>query len=235
MTDVLCNSFVAGISQTVIGHPFDTVKTLKQMNNRIGSINIVKNLVKNNGVKYMYRGFFPPLIGGCIQNCFLFSSENYINKYITNNPLYSGFIAGGITSIAVSPFELVKCNLQINKDTTIKKIISKKGFKYFKGCHLTFLRDSIGFSIYFGTYKFLQEKYNNPLINGGISGTLSWIYSYPIDVVKTKYKLSNKTIIQILKKETSKSLVSGMNIMLLRAFCVNAGIFYVFEKLSNNI
>ena len=52
MTDVFCNSFMAGISQTVIGHPFDTVKTLKQMNNQIGSINIVKNLVKKNGVKY---------------------------------------------------------------------------------------------------------------------------------------------------------------------------------------
>ena len=33
-TDVLCNSFLAGISQSVIGHPYDTIKTLKQMNNK---------------------------------------------------------------------------------------------------------------------------------------------------------------------------------------------------------
>ena len=200
-TDVLCNSFLAGISQSVIGHPYDTIKTLKQMNNKKKNLDILKDVLKNNGVRYMYRGFIPPLIGGCLQNCILFSSEDISNKYIKNS-FNSGFIAGSVTAVVISPFELIKSKLQVNKDTNIEKIISEKGFKYFKGVHLTVLRDSIGYGIYFASYKFLQEKYNNPLINGGIAGTLSWIYSYPIDVVKTKYKLSNnKSLLKILKKE----------------------------------
>jgi hypothetical protein len=232
MTEVFYNSFIAGISQTVFGHPFDTIKTLKQIDNNRNSLSIIKNLVKKNGLFYLYRGFFPPLVGGCLQNGFIFSTEHYISKYITKNAVCSGFIVGGLTTIIVSPVELLKCKLQVNKKESIKNIILQNNYNIFKGCQITFLRDSIGYSIYFGTYKYLQKKYDNPLLNGGIAGTLSWIYSYPIDVVKTKYQISDNSLIKIIKKETIKSLVSGMNIMLLRAFIVNAGIFYVFESLS---
>lgn len=233
MNDVFFNSYIAGISQTVIGHPFDTLKTLKQVYNDKTVFNIFKYIKNKNGINYLYRGYIPPLIGGCLQNSFIFSSEYYFSQKLNNkNNIYTGILAGSLTSLIVSPFELIKCNLQINNKLSLKEVILNNRKNMFRGLSLTMLRDSIGYGIYFSSYRYLQEKYNNPLINGGISGMLSWIYSYPIDVIKTKYQISNNSIKSIIKQQTLKSLTSGLNIMILRAFFVNAGIFYVFEKLS---
>ena len=230
MTDVIINSFVAGAAQTLIGHPFDTIKTYKQINPKMNVNIITKNLVKNNSLFYLYRGFFPPLLGGCMQNSFMFSTENYFQSICNNNHYLSGFLAGGITTLVVSPSELFKTKLQVDKKLSVKQIF--KNTKFYRGLELTILRDSIGFSIYFGTYNYLQSKYNNPLINGGLTGVLSWIYSYPIDVIKTKHQISSHILKNTLTAIKFNHLTSGMSIMLTRAFFVNAGIFYIFEALK---
>lgn len=211
--DVLQNSFIAGSCQTIIGHPFDTIKTLKQVYPQSSTLNLLKN---NHG---FYKGYFPALIGGCLQNSFIFSTEKYFEKNFS--PITSGFISGTITSLIISPMELIKSNQQIKRKWKIKDLT--------RGLGLCILRDSIGFSIYFGSYHYLQNKNNNPLLNGGIAGTLSWTYSYPFDTIKTKKQTSNKSIKEIIK---NTKFLSGINIMLFRAFVVNAGIFYVFEHLS---
>jgi len=230
MNDVIINSFVAGAAQTLIGHPFDTIKTYKQIN-PLKKINVLAlNLIKKNSLFYLYRGFIPPLAGGCIQNSFMFSTESYLQKICKNNYI-SGFFAGGITSLIVSPSELFKTKLQVDKKLSVKKIF--KNTKFYRGLELTAIRDSIGFSIYFGTYNYLQTIYDYPLINGGIVGVFSWIYSYPIDVLKTKHQLSNSSLKNTLINTKFKELTSGMSIMLVRAFFVNAGIFYIFENLKN--
>ena len=229
MNNVFIDSFLAGITQTLIGHPFDTIKTIKQMNPNKYNTTILKETIKKNGILYLYRGYFPPLIGGCLQNSIVFTLENYFNKYIPNT-LMCGFLSGVGSAIVMTPSEYIKCNLQINNKLKIKNIINDN---LYKGIGLTLIRDSIGFSIYFTSYRYLQKKYNNPLINGGISGVLSWIYSYPIDTIKTKYQVTNKSIIQIIKNTSYKNYTSGMLVMLLRSFIVNAGIFYTFEKLQN--
>lgn len=230
MYDIINSSFIAGTAQTLIGHPFDTIKTYKQIEYKNSTMKIIDNLVKKNSIFYLYRGFFPPLIGGCIQNCLIFSSEHYINNLVNNNSLLSGFIAGSITSLLISPAELIKSKLQIDKKEKTINIIMKNNL--FRGLFLTLLRDSIGFSIYFSSYQALQNSYDNPFLNGGVSGVLSWVYSYPIDVIKTKYTIYDKPLLSILKNQNKQKLLSGINIMLIRAFFVNGGIFCIFEKMK---
>ena len=60
---------------------------------------------------------------------------------------------------------------------------------------------------------------------------LSWTYSYPFDTLKTKYQTTNMKLKEIIKQTKFKDSLKGINIMLMRAFVVNAGIFYIFEKL----
>lgn len=238
MKDIISASFLAGSTQTIFGHPFDTIKTFKQLHPLLSTKNIYQQYIKPHGIKYLYRGSFSPLIGGCLQNCFIFSTEHITNKFINkisciNNPtvnsFFSGFIAGGLTSLIISPSELIKCQQQINPKNKILSIIHQNNI--FRGFPITFVRDSIGFGIYFSCYQYLQKNWrDNPLINGGISGMTSWIYSYPIDVIKTKIQTEkNISVRNIIKNISINQLKSGIGIMLTRAFIVNSAIFYTFE------
>lgn len=217
MKDVIINSFIAGASQTLLGHPFDTLKTLKQLNPQVPTFKLIKKINKG-----FYKGYFPALLGGCLQNSFLFTTENAFSKKF--NPFMSGFISGSITSLVISPSEYIKSNQQINRQWKYQYLM--------RGLSLTLLRDSIGFGIYFGSYQYLQNQYQNPFLNGGIAGMLSWTYSYPFDTVKTKFQTSKLSLKQILRETNFKDSLKGLNIMLMRAFVVNAGIFYIFEKLK---
>lgn len=229
MKEVIVNSFLAGGLQTIIGHPFDTVKTIKQININL-SYNQIKNNILSKGYGRFYSGFMPMLIGGCIQNSFIFSTEHYVKSNIKgDNDFLSGFLAGSIGSLFLSPCELIKCRLQTN---TIGKF---KLNNVLRGLHLTFLRDSVGLGLYFSTYRFLKEMNDNALINGGLAGSISWVYSYPIDTIKTIYQLNNKLTIRDIIKNYRYKLLRGIDIILVRSFLVNAGIFYVYEYLGKKV
>ena len=139
------------------------------------------------------------------------------------NHIYSGFVSGIISSIIMCPVELIKLKFQnnlyknnLNNKLTFNhlyKSYKQKQFKLYNGFPLTLARDSIGFSIYFGSYNYLQSKKNDPLINGGIAGMLSWIYSFPFDTIKTiqqTHDLSFKKDIKQLNLNTK-----GIHIVLI--------------------
>lgn len=232
--NVLISSFLAGSVQTLIGHPFDTIKTRIQIFK--GSYReSISRIYKKEGVRSFYKGYLPPLIAGCFQNSFLFTTENIFQNYYSNSFL-TGFLSGGFTAFLLSPAELIKCHIQSekNKVLSIKQVFKKlkdKKINLFTGLTSTIIRDSIGLGIYFGTYNNLQTYYNNPFLNGGISGIFSWIASYPIDLVKTKKQMYNSPYKQIFSKIKPKEYVRGMNIVLIRSFLVNASIFYTYENL----
>ena len=192
------SGFIAGSCQSIIGHPFDTIKTCVQTGNKFKW-------------KMAYKGFTAPFIGGCLQNALLFGLEDKFSSY---GIWQSGFIAGAISTPLLSASEYIKCHQQVGKKWLLKDC--------FRGIGYTFLRDAPGFSIYFGSYHYLQRNNDNPLLNGGLAGMFSWIYSYPIDVAKTRYQL----------REPIRFDFKGVKFMVIRAFLVNAGIFYVFEKLK---
>ena len=68
----------------------------------------------------------------------------------------------------------------------------------------------------------------HPLISGGVAGALSWLFTYPIDTVKTRVQ-SN---ISIKKAIMLKNYWNGISIALSRAFIVNGVGFYVAENVK---
>ena len=248
MDNVFFSSFIAGSFQTLFGHPLDTIKTRIQLKNK-NTICVTKKLFKNEGLLSLYKGATFPLLGGCLLNGILFSTEHQLLYICNQNHIYSGFFSGIFSSLIMCPVELIKCKFQNNvynkKNPTNKKITNKltfknlyksyhqKQFKLYNGLPLTLFRDSIGFSIYFGSYNYLQSKTYDPLLNGGIAGILSWIYSYPFDTIKTiqqTHDLSFKKAYQTIK---FNQLIKGIHLVLIRSFIVNAGIFYSFENIKN--
>lgn len=102
-------------------------------------------------------------------------------------------------------------------------------------------------AIYFTVYDLLMRKLNqsgtvsltNALLAGGLSGVATWSVAYPIDYIKTLIQTDDlskprqTSMAGYLKEELSKGSIKrlfiGFEIMLVRAFFVNAAGFFCFE------
>ena len=214
-TKSLISGFISGAVHTIIGHPLDTLKTLKQSNKKI-----------NN--KNLFKGLSYPLIQISIINSITFGSNNYLKKFNDNN--ISNFYTGIISSLVCTPLDKFKIMRQYNLkyDVTLKNI-----FKSFNKTHIVTLRELPATYIYFSTYDKLKENNFSIFLSGSISGLNSWLLTYPIDTIKTRIQSENsKTISEAFKKGT---LFNGLSFCLSRAFIVNGINFSVYEYFMKNL
>lgn len=118
--------------------------------------------------------------------------------------------------------------------------------KVFLGMNSTILREALGLSIYFGVYDELIANFKNngqvsligSLLSGGLAGLTTWGLIYPIDYVKTliqtdslekpRYKSSVKCALEEFRTKPLSTFFRGVEIMLARAFIVNAFGFMCF-------
>ena len=131
MNDILAG-FNAGIAQTVVGHPLDTIKVLIQ----------TKNPIKNLNLRDLYKGWRYPMAMSTLFNSSVFPINEKIYKY-TDNHYISGFITGIVVSPIVYTFDIGKIKQQTNQK------IKFTDFYKTKGIYSTILRESLATSIYF--------------------------------------------------------------------------------------
>ena len=205
---------ISGMTQVLVGHPFDTLKVWNQVN--------IKPVYKINN---LYRGIHIPIVTSGIINSCLFSLNNKSYK-VFDNYFLSGFLSGFITSPLLDMESYQKIKYQNN----VKKKIS-----IINGLKIGSIRSSLFYGVYFESYFKIKEKLNekfsknvltNNLISGGISGCLSWFSIYPIDTIRTRLQTNNITIKEAIKQ---KHFYKGLNIALTRAFLVNSVGFYFYE------
>lgn len=120
---------------------------------------------------------------------------------------------------------------------------------YFQGFTVTILRDVPGFGIYFGVYELFSYwlskiiDHNSaliPLTSGGMAGVVSWMSTFPFDVMKSrlqsdgnrgnfKYSGIVDCMIKSYRAEGVGVFKRGLLPTVLRAFPSNAAIFYVYN------
>ena len=206
---------IVGITQTYIGHPFDTIKTIYQNNKK----------PENFKIKNLYRGATYPLISITITNGIQFYSNDFFYNYF-NNHFYSGFLSGIVSAPIINLFDIYKIKKQLN--IPIHNIYKNP----FLGFYPTIIRESFATSIYFGTYFYMREKYNiNPFLSGGTAGVLCWGLTYPVDVIKTRIQSeTHKTWKSAIKKG---NLWSGLGICLFRSIIVNGSSFASYDFIKS--
>lgn len=195
-------------------------------------------------------------------NAIIFGVYGNVQRTSSNpNSYMSHFLAGSMAGLAqsviTSPMELAKVRLQVQMDkigvTKFKGPIQCLLYIYqcdgirgiFRGLSATTLRDVPGLSIYFVSYEFLMRQKKDPgiaytLFAGGSAGSISWIISIPIDVVKTRLQIdgmssNNRRMYngfvdcwkQSYKAEGLAFMTRGLSSTLLRAFPMNAICFAV--------
>jgi hypothetical protein len=95
------------------------------------------------------------------------------------------------------------------------------------GFPLTFVRESIAYSGWFGSYFTLTEKYSfSSFYSGGIAGVIAWTISYPFDVIRNRQLAQNIDIQTAYRQGT---LWKGYIICIIRAAIVNSVGFAVYD------
>ena len=151
--------------------------------------------------------------------------------FLRKSLIFQAFVA--------SPMELIKTQMQVRPECnkvsdTIKSIVDKAGYRGLtRGLGITICREVPAFGIVFSSYEWMVKmgggKDNNLLVftAGGISGIFSWVFTYPIDVIKSRLQADNfgKTakyhgIMQCLKlsvqSEGWASMMRGMGSTVIR-------------------
>jgi len=198
---------VAGVVQTVVGHPIDTIKTRIQNNMSWKSLSY----------KSYYKGYHAPFIVSLGFNSVVFPTHKYLY-----NKTDSHVVAGAVAGIIVTPMVWVAEVIKTSKQTG-----SKQSFCSLNGLGALYSRETIAMSIYFSSFHYIKDQGYNSFVAGGASGVLNWGITYPLDVIKTRQ------IAQGVSFKTALSqgrLHSGLGFTLLRAMLVNSCVFYTYEK-----
>tara|TARA_Y100000992_G_scaffold300645_1_gene269723 strand:+ start:295 stop:939 length:645 start_codon:yes stop_codon:yes gene_type:complete len=214
MKDILAGAAV-GVSQTLVGHPFDTAKTL------------IQNKKPWIGLSFSsyYKGWRFPLVAGTVFNCTVFPIYERTVNY-TQNSFTSGFLSGIIVSPFVYAFDVGKIKQQTSQ--TIKL----SDFYKTKGLASTYYRETLAMGTYFGSYFYMKEKEFHPLISGGVAGLCNWTLTYPLDSIRSRQIAQNITIKESIQQG---KIWKGYSICAVRAVIVNAISFWVYETVKNNL
>jgi solute carrier family 25 (mitochondrial carnitine/acylcarnitine transporter), member 20/29 len=153
MRDMLCGT-LSGVGNCLSGYVFDTIKVRMQMDHQLTMIGSLTSIIKQEGFLHLFNGIYYPLITVPIVNAIIFSSYEFYKK-MTNkqelsfiNGVENGAFAGLVNTIVVSPVELVKCRMQLDKEFKFAKssdcareIIRLEGIKgLFRGTYSTAIR-----------------------------------------------------------------------------------------------
>ncbi|KAI5964568.1 YMC2 [Candida pseudojiufengensis] len=169
---------MGGIAQVLVGQPFDCVKVRLQSapeGTYTGALDVIKQLIKNEGFSGFYKGTLTPLIGvgACVSVQFSVNEfmKRYYDRELHGRPLSllqyfnCGAVAGFANGFLASPIEHIRIRLQTQTGSNklfngpldcAKKIYEIDGLRgIYKGLGPTLIRESIGLGIYFATYEAL--------------------------------------------------------------------------------
>ncbi|KAF1840049.1 mitochondrial carrier [Cucurbitaria berberidis CBS 394.84] len=234
--DIICGS-AAGVVGKYIEYPFDTVKVRLQSQpdslplRYAGPLDCFKKSLQRDGFIGIYRGISAPLVGAAVETSTLFFSYRLacdalkasgVYPELKRHPerdlpysgmLYCGMVAGAITSLFLTPIELVKCKVQVPIETpngvlpapgilgTIASIYRHQGILgYWHGQFGTFIRETGGGAAWFGGYegmKMLFKDLNKSstdeglpvwqrMVSGAVAGAAYNFMFYPADTIKSR-------------------------------------------------
>eukprot|EP00483_Globobulimina_turgida_P006554 UN06564 len=164
---------LAGGVGKVIEYPLDTFKVLCQINpeTSFSTIQLAKDVIKNEGITRIYRGLSAPLFGSCLEYFTTFwmfgAAERYL-KSSTNKrelTLFEIGCCGAFSGIGIgavlTPTEFVKCQMQAqhtakhykNTMDCVLYHCRNNPFNFLTGLYATCLREIPGTFVYFIAYK----------------------------------------------------------------------------------
>jgi len=126
----LAGSITGGVG-SIIGNPFDVLKTLAQTNTDkgVGLGGLVTNMYKSQGIAGFYRGVGVNIIRACTLNATKMGVYDVTKGYVTDatgwsrkdvkTSFASSFVAGFFMTVTVAPSDMIRTKL-MNQPTDVK-------------------------------------------------------------------------------------------------------------------
>jgi len=256
-------TFIAGASYgfttVLVGQPLDTIKTRMQgmpSTAKRSMMVVGKELFYREGVRGLYRGGLPLLLGGSLMRSAQFGVSGKARDVLRSSNLPQHMIwgmfdyqvvlaglAGGLGRALVEiPTDFFKVRQQVENKYTLKSILD--------GAGVTMARNSLlytSFMVYVDLSKqlcsngyvpkvFMVEDGSglSPFSKGAICANLAWLTCWPMDVIKTQRQSGNypSTVSSytLLKENfVSGKLLRGLVPGLIRSTISNGSSMVVYE------
>lgn len=196
------------------------------------------------------------------------NAKNYLTAHypqmdVKTQSLIGGSVSGFFALIVYNPIELVKCRAQVHRTESIPyrvvvpQLIRNEGFMaLYKGFWALAARDVPGWATYFWTYEVLKDQFGlqeadkngdaatwmgimTRLWCAGVAGQVSWIVSYPADVIKTQMQCTQETkltmrevVVRGYREGGIYYFYKGLQPTLLRGFVTNSICLTAFDYLN---
>ena len=208
-------SAVGGASGLVLGAPLYFIKTHEQQSggNRAG----VVAAFNQQGVRGLFRGATPPLIGATLYQVVAFPMFKLCLDAISAAPepslgdmMLAGTGAGLASSLLTTPFEMVKVKLVLNPSgkpelrgaarAEVARLYSLGGVRaLYSGLTAMAVREGPGSGLYFGIYHSSKRNLRAAgvaptaadFVSGGVAGVSCWLSVLPFDVCKTRIQATS--------------------------------------------
>eukprot|EP00741_Cyanophora_paradoxa_P006529 tig00001024_g6320.t1 len=201
-----------GAAEEVCAFPFEVARTKLQTDSRVGnSFEAIRDVVRHEGWRCLFRGVTVPIFTGILQSTVLFGAYGTAHEALGGDResalvnAAAGGAAGAASAFITSPSELLVRRMHHEGHESVweclRRTLRTKGFRdLYRGFALTAARDVGGYASFFCVYEELKRRTHaggegTPVNIAGVvlsAGTASAAYSistYPIDVVKTNVQL----------------------------------------------
>lgn len=217
----------------IIEYPFDTVKVRLQSQPEhlplryTGPLDCFRQSFQVDGLKGLYRGISAPMAGAAVETSCLFFSYRIIQDALraTLFPgvdqlpfpalVACGAASGSVTSLALTPIELIKCKMQVPLESAghkapgiialIAAVFRQEGLLgFWRGQLGTLIRETGGSAAWFGGYEgvsSLFRRYHSSrpqqtpveslsvwqqMVAGATAGISYNFLFYPADTIKSR-------------------------------------------------
>lgn len=125
------------------------------------------------------------------------------------------------------------------------KLVQTEGISsLYRGLFASLVRKIPANALFFGSYEATKDSLVNSIgqagiiVAGGTAGVTSWVFTYPLDVLKTRVQASAKysgmldCLLCGLKSEGFGFLFRGLPITLMRSFPMHGILFYTYDAVT---
>lgn len=188
------------LTTVAVGSPFDTVKTRVQVGMHASPLKCAYATIVQEGPLALYRGAWMPLVSLMVKRPVEFAAFEWCNKNFGNKaqgPFVGGFVAGVLSSCLGCPFNVVKVQMQANRQDVYRHTFevladvwrSRGPIGFYRGFAASLIMSVPSTTFYLGAYGYLREalppsKWNTALA-GMCASLCMWSCLLPLDNVKT--------------------------------------------------